>query len=149
MEEGGGADQQQEVAKKKITSFGELNFFDILTESKRNEIKRMIGNAFMTILMQITIKIILRKQSYQRSEWEINTLVKLLKRQRIFKKFPKMADDDDFRELTKYLSYKEVRADENKFVIEENDLVENYFIILRGRVKGHQRNPKLAQWEWA
>lgn len=37
------------------------DFFSLLTESKKNEIKRLIGEAVLNILKQITIKLILRK----------------------------------------------------------------------------------------
>ena len=42
----------------------------MLTESKKNEIKRSIGQAFLDILKQITIKRILRKRVCRRTNWE-------------------------------------------------------------------------------
>ena len=50
------------------------SFFSLLTESKKNEVKREIGEAILNILKQTTIKLILKKQSYQRTEKDIDRL---------------------------------------------------------------------------
>lgn len=123
-----------------------FDFFSLLTESKKNEIKRMIGSALLNILKQVTIRIILRKQLYQRTEEDVQRLVRLLKSQVVFKKFHKMGEDD-YRELTKYITYHEVVRGEA--VITEGEKVQSFYVVLRGRANAHQRNPQIHRWAWA
>ena len=53
--------------------------YGLITESRKNEIKRQIGQAFLNILKFYTFKQILLKPSTDRSDWEISKLVNLLK----------------------------------------------------------------------
>lgn len=69
----------------------------ILTESRKNEIKRIIGQAFLDILKQLTFQSILSRQPWHRTEEDNLRLVNELKRQSVFKKFYKLRNEDFFQ----------------------------------------------------
>ena len=52
---------------------------ELLTDSRKNEIKRQIGRAFLDILKQITIKRILNKHVNKRNDWEAKQLIDLVR----------------------------------------------------------------------
>lgn len=78
----------------------------ILTESEKNEIKRRIGDAFLNILKQATIRIILQKDPNQRTETEIDRVIKLLQSFDFFKNNQKLTYCD-YRDLAQMMTYEE------------------------------------------
>ena len=76
----------------------------ILTESEKNEIKRRIGDAFLDILKQATIRIILQKDPRQRTETEIDRVIKLLQSFEFFKNNKKLSYCD-YRDLAQMMTY--------------------------------------------
>lgn len=59
----------------------------LLTESRRNEIKREIGLAMMQYLQFVTYRLILEKPKGKRSRRELGYLIRLLKKQEILREF--------------------------------------------------------------
>lgn len=96
----------------------EQPFFEILTESRKNEIKRMIGYAFLNILKQITFRNILNRQPWHRTDEDNFRLVNELKRHNVFKKFTKLKNED-FQQISRSLKYLELY--ENKILQNENE----------------------------
>lgn len=78
----------------------------ILTESEKNEIKRRIGHAFLNILKQATIRIILQKDPMMRTEIEIDRVIKLLQSFDFFKNNKKLSYCD-YRDLAQMMTYEE------------------------------------------
>lgn len=70
----------------------------LLTESDINTIKRSIGDAFFKVLVQAEVKLILKRQPYQRTEIQIDRLVKFLKTY-TFLTDKKKLSYSDFRDL--------------------------------------------------
>lgn len=118
----------------------------ILTESKINEIKRVVGSAFLNILKQTTFRKIIKRQTWHRSAEDNRRLVDELKRQEVFKKFWKLKDED-FLQMARQVTYQEIA--ENKELHREQEPVKNFYILLRGRMGFEERNPLIKNWEWA
>lgn len=73
--------------------------------------------------------------------------MKLLKKQKCFQKPGCPLRDEDYRELTKYLTYKQFEA--KRKIYEYNDIADHFYIIVKGRVSSQIRNSKINNWDWA
>lgn len=103
----------------------------ILTESQKNAIKRTIGEAFLNILKQATIRIILQKSPDKRQEKEIDHVVKMLKTVNFLKKNSSLTYSD-YRELAQLVTYEEYKKGE--FIYEYGDEAQCFFFVLNGSV---------------
>lgn len=101
----------------------------ILTESKKNEIKNQIGQAFLDILKKATIRIILQKESVKRTEEEIDRIIKLLKGFEFFQSNKKLSYCD-YRDLAQMMTYKEYEPD--SIIYDFDQSADNFFVVLNG-----------------
>ena len=58
-----------------------------------------------------------------------------------------MLQSDDIKQMTKYLSYKELKEGEDAWQYDEP--AENFYFILRGSINLQEPNPDIPDWEWA
>lgn len=58
-----------------------------------------------------------------------------------------MLQSDDIRQMTKYLTYMELR--EGGHAWQYDDPSENFYFILRGSIDLQEPNPDIPNWEWA
>lgn len=122
-----------------------LQMKQLLTESRKNEIKRQIGQAFLDILKQLTIKKIIGRKISRRTDWETQQLISLIRGQDVFRK-QRLLKENDMRQIAKSLTYLELN--EGDHVWRYGDPAEYYYIVLRGKVSVEQPNEKVKEWSW-
>ena len=134
--------------KGDYSRYSELDqtFKVLITESKRNEIKRMIGSAFLCILKQETFRKIINRQSWHRTNEDNRRLVLELRRHKVFKQFYKLKDDD-FMQIARSVTFSEYK--EGDIVQKEFDPIKCFNIILRGQLRFEERNKFITDWNWA
>ena len=124
----------------------DVRFQQLLMDSKSEEIKRLIGQAFLDILKQITFRRIIGMPFRYRSDEDNRKLFVILKKQQVFKQFYKLRDED-FVQLSRLVQYKEIQS--NRILHSENEPMDKYYIVLRGKLTFYQRNPDIKDWDWA
>ena len=105
----------------------------------------MIGQAFLDILKNITLKQIINKPSSRRNEWEKKQRVRLVMAQDAFKS-QGLLNEQDIHQIAKSLVYREVYEGQN--IWSYQDPQENIVFILRGEISIKERNEKIDRWEW-
>ena len=97
----------EDVPENEDSEDPEQKFAKQISDSKKQEIKRMIGFAVLNHLKMRTIRIILLKEPGERSSWENRQLIAILKGQECLRSLRKLKDTG-LRQLIDFMEYKNV-----------------------------------------
>jgi len=109
-------------------------------------IRKCIGTALHRVLSLATIKLILKKDPAERTEEEIERIIKVLQNNDYFKK-QRNLQNYHYRELSQCLKYKEVEKD--AAIYSFGDTPQSLYLIMQGRVSEEAQNPIIDEWDWA